>query len=224
MCGRFTITVTFDQLQTYVQQRYQIDAIQQELILPRYNVAPGTDIISVIYDGKQHRIGLLKWGFIPEFSKDQKVKIINAKAETLFEKPVFKQAALTRRCVILADGFYEWQAGKEKQPMRIMTDGGLFAIAGIWNTYIDQQGNKQHTVALITTTAREELQAIHDRMPVILTKESEAQWLNVQLQDAKRLQTLLQPYPYPMSAYPVSKKINKADYQDADAIVPIALD
>lgn len=222
MCGRFTITVSHEQLETYVKNNYNINQVD-DYELPRYNVAPGTDVISIIHDGKKHRIGLLKWGFVPSFSKDQKINIINAKAESLFEKPSFKNAVINQRCVIIADGFYEWQQ-TTKQPMRIITDSKLFSIAGIWNTIITKENKKIHTVAIITTTPNNIMKPVHDRMPVILTKETEAIWLDRNIKDPNKLKEVLKPYPFEMHVYPVSKKVNKVTYQKPDAVDQIEVD
>lgn len=222
MCGRFTITVSHEQLESYMKNNYEIDKIEK-FDVPKFNVAPGTDIISVIHDGKKHRIGLLKWGFIPSFSKDQKINIINAKAETLLEKPSFKFAAMNQRCVIIADGFYEWQKDS-KQPMRIITDSGLFSMAGIWNTITTSSGQKEHTVLIVTTEANNTIKEIHDRMPVILTKETERVWLDRTIKDPNKLTEILKPFEGPVYVYPVSKKINKATYQEPDAINQIEVD
>lgn len=111
MCGRFTITVTMDELKEYLSEYYEIDEMKSEIVVPRYNVAPGQDIISIINDGNKNRVGLLKWGLVPPFAKDEKIgnSMINAKSETLHEKPSYKPSFEHKRCVILANGFYEWK-------------------------------------------------------------------------------------------------------------------
>ena len=180
MCGRITFTFSKDELAGYLKEQYQIEDLRQTFDLPRYNVAPGDDIISVINDGKNNRVGRLKWGFIPAFAKDEKIgfKMINAKAETLFDKPAFRQAAMQRRCVILADSFYEWD--QSKQPYRIFTKGNhIFPLAGLWNTYQRANGEKVHTVAIITTNANHPMRRIHERMPVILDERSQRVWLDI---------------------------------------------
>lgn len=128
MCRRFTITVSKEELKDYAKSQYDIDDLGNEYDIPNFNVAPGTNIISVIHDGKKHRIGLLEWGFVPPFTMKEQVGFIDAKSETLFDKPSFRNAALKQRCVILADGFYEWKMDN-KQPMRIQTDGKMFSMA-----------------------------------------------------------------------------------------------
>ena len=149
--------------------------------------------------------------------------IINAKAETLFDKPAFAKAALYQRCVILADGFYEWQQEKEKQPFRITTGATLFAMAGIWNTIINSKGQKVHTVAILTTEASKSMGGIHSRMPLILDKEKEAIWLDATNHDKTSLQSIFTPYDGPLHMYPVSKKVNVASYKEADVIEEIKI-
>ena len=125
--------------------------------------------------------------------------------------------------MIIADGFYEWQQ-TTKQPMRIITDSKLFSIAGIWNTIITKENKKIHTVAIITTTPNDIMKPVHDRMPVILTKETEAIWLDRNIKDPNKLKEVLKPYPFEMHVYPVSKKVDKVTYQKPDAIDQIEVD
>ena len=217
MCGRFTIAVEKETLDTYVTDRYEVESIS-EFIVPIYNISPGNKIISVINNGTKNRIGLLKWGYLPDFPIKDKIGFINARSETLFDKPSFKKAALKQRCIIIADGYYEWD--KYKQPMRITTDQKLFGIAGIWNTFIDSDGNKNHTVAIVTTNARDDISSIHERMPVILTKEKENIWLNP-YQNIEELKSVLKPYEGRLDAYPVSKEVNYSNNNYSGLIVNI---
>ena len=221
MCGRFTITVSSDEIQEYIDDRYNISNLEIGIDIPNYNVAPGTDIISVIHDGKKHRIGLLRWGYIPSFSKDLKINLINARSETIFEKPSFKKEILSQRCIVLADGFYEWKKGIDKQPMRITTEDKLFSMAGIWNSYINKEGKKIYSVAIVTTEANDQMKEIHDRMPVILSKDDEAFWLNRYIQDQNNLQSLFKPYKGKLIIYPVSKQVNSTFYNKVEAIANI---
>src|SRR5690554_5303444 len=152
MCGRFTITLNNDQLNQFLSQRYNI-LNSKSFNIPRFNVAPSNNVISVISDGINYRVGELKWGFIPPYSKNhKKIEIINAKAETIFDNNAFKVSVLNQRCVVLADSFYEWQKqNNQKQPYRILTDQLLFPMAAIWSTYKLEDRKKIHTVAIITT-------------------------------------------------------------------------
>ncbi len=225
MCGRFTLAISAKELSEYVMEKYKINEFALNLELPKFNVAPGTQIISVLHDRKQFRIGTLKWGFVPTFAKDDtSFQMINAKAETLFDKPSFKKAALSQRCVILADSFYEWdKQDKKGNPRRIVTtDQKIFSMAGIWNTYTKEDGSKIHTVAIITTEANQMMSKIHDRMPVILTKKGESLWLDPMIKNQKDLENILKPYQSnKMKMYKVSKKVNQASYNFEDAIIEV---
>ena len=110
MCGRYGISVTKEELSEYLSKHYNIDVLNENIVLPRYNIAPGMNVLSLINDGTKFRVGLLKWGFVPEWSKDENIgyKMINARSETLSQKPSFKKSLSQRRCIILADGFFEW--------------------------------------------------------------------------------------------------------------------
>lgn len=221
MCGRFTITVSYDELKDYVHDTFGIGSIKEDLYAPNYNVAPGTKIISVIFDGKKHRIGLLKWGFSPSFKTEQKMNLINARSETLFEKPLFKTAALNQRCVIIADGFYEWKQDSSKQPMRITTNDQMFLMAGVWNQAVNDKQEKEFNVAIITTKSNAQMNEIHERMPVILKPEDVKIWLDNEIKDINLLKSVLIPYEEALTIYPVSKKVNQATYKESDAILKI---
>lgn len=218
MCGRFTITLSKEALKDYVDKKYNKPLMKDVYKGPNYNCAPGMDILSVIYDGKKYRIGLLNWGFKPDFMPHDKVGIINAKAETLFKLPSFKSSALKRRCLILSDGFYEWKKD-DKTPLRILTDGSLFAMAGIWNTYHGENGIT-HTVAIITTEANEFVSNIHERMPVILDDKEQQLWLNNET-PMYQLMDLLKPYEGHMRAYEVSRRVGNVKNNDPSLIKDI---
>ncbi|RNB79041.1 SOS response-associated peptidase [Brevibacillus panacihumi] len=203
MCGRFTFVVSPDE----IMERFELDSIPFDLP-PRYNIAPGQNIPAIIEDKGQRRIGQLRWGLVPSWASDAKggYKMINARAETLTEKPAFRRLFERKRCIIPADGFYEWQQRPSgKQPMRIMMrNGEPFAFAGLFDTWSSPEGEKIHTCTIITTRPNEVLKDIHDRMPVILRQEDEEIWLDRERYDASLLQSLLVPYdPDQMRAYPV---------------------
>lgn len=202
MCGRFTLIVELEELMF----RFHVGPFSR--YQPRYNVAPGQEIISIIHDGEVNRMGLLRWGLIPQWAKDAKIanQTMNARAETIAEKPAYRVPFQRKRCLIPADGFYEWKrSAGNKQPMRIiMKNRELFAMAGLYDTWLDPQGNKISTCTIITTQPNELMQDIHNRMPVILRPEDEALWLDRSVQDTALLQSLLQPYDASeMTAYPV---------------------
>ncbi|MNP12586.1 putative SOS response-associated peptidase YedK [compost metagenome] len=208
MCGRYTITVTLEEL----LMRYQTTYTTMIRYAPRFNIAPMQKIPAVIHDGLENRLGELRWGLVPSWAKDQKMgsKMINARAETLLEKSSFKRLIRNRRCIIPTDGFYEWKnLGSSKQPMRIvMRDGGIFSMAGLYDIWTDPEGNKLSTCTIITTTPNSLMKDIHDRMPVILRRDEESLWLNRDHDDEATLMSLLRPYAAEqMHAYPVSTAV-----------------
>jgi putative SOS response-associated peptidase YedK len=204
MCGRFTMTATPEEL----MERYGAEQLTFEY-QPRYNIAPTQLIPAVIETEGERRIGQLRWGLVPGWAKDEKIaySTINAKAETVHEKPAFRNSFKRKRCLLPADGFYEWQKidGK-KQPMRIvLKDKSIFSMAGIYDTWISPEGMKVHTCSIITTKPNKLMEPIHDRMPVILRREDEAIWLDREKQDVELLHSLLVPYAEEeMFAYPVA--------------------
>lgn len=211
MCGRFTLFAEYDD----ILNRFDIEAaIEQDLYQPSYNIAPSHSVLSVINDGTQNRLGYLRWGFVPSWAKDEKAgyKMINARAETLAEKPSFRHAFKHRRCLIIADSFYEWKKGpnKTKTPLRItLKSNDLFAMAGIWERWKSPEGNTLFSCSIITTTPNELMKDIHDRMPVILNKEDEQAWLDPSLNDVSKVSHLLKPLTADnMEAYEVSSLVN----------------
>ncbi len=211
LCGRFTLSAEFNE----IIDRFSIEAhVQEELYHPSYNVAPSQPVLSVINDGKRNRLGYLQWGLIPSWSKDEKIgfKLINARAETLAEKPSFQNAYKQRRCLIIADSFYEWKRidQQTKIPMRIkLKSAKLFAMAGIWERWKSPKGNTLYTCSVVTTIPNKLMQGIHDRMPVILNPETEKLWLNPTISDIHRLDHLLTPLQEGLlEAYEVSNLVN----------------
>ncbi|WP_339243261.1 SOS response-associated peptidase [Paenibacillus sp. FSL F4-0243] len=208
MCGRYTITVTMEELMV----RYFANDSTIIHYAPKYNAAPMQQIPAVINTGSSNKLGELRWGLVPTWAKDDKIgnKMINARAESLLEKPSFKRLVSSRRCIIPSDGFYEWKVqGSSKQPMRIMMrDGGIFSMAGLYDIWMDPEGNKLSTCTIITTTPNELMAEIHNRMPVILKPEDETEWLDRGNQDNTSLIKLLKPYDQQlMRAYPVSTAV-----------------
>ena len=220
MCGRFTLTETIAKLQLLFEFEYA-----EGEVLPRYNIAPSQNILTVIGNGNQ-RIGRqMKWGLVPFWAKDEKIgyKMINARAEGIDSKPSFKAPFKSRRCLILADGFYEWMKTDEgKQPYRfIMKDEKPFAFAGIWDTW--HKGDNSLTSCTIITTGPNEVTGdVHDRMPVILMESDFEDWLNPRFNDTEYLKSLLEPYPAEkMDKYPVSSKVNSPKNELAELISPL---
>ncbi len=207
MCGRFSRKAT---LQAIIDE-FEIDEVNG-MIEPGYNVAPGQEVAVILKDDSR-KLGLLKWGLIPSWSKDPKIgyRMINARAETLADKPSFKHPLRRKRCLIVADGFYEWKkGGKQKTPMYIFIKGQKpFVFAGLWDTWTSPEGKKISTCTIITTGPNELLKKIHNRMPVILPKEHIDTWLDRSVEDEQHVLPLLQPYPEKeMDAYEVSRVVN----------------
>ena len=223
MCGRFSISLSKEEVARYLKDEYAIDELKEGIILPRFNIAPTQMVLTVINDGQKYRAGLIKWGFVPSFAKDENAGfgMINAKAETLREKPAFRTALKTKRCVILADGFYEWQkSNQSKQPMRIQVKNQkIFPMAGLWSTFVRPDGTKLYTCTIITCEANDLMKNIHDRMPVILDKASEKIWLNPQEDNPNTLSSLLIPFDSnQMTYYKISSLVNNASNESKDII------
>lgn len=213
MCGRFTRIVPLELIVT----RFTIsNQVSEKDYKSSYNIAPGQNINAIINDGRRNRFGRLRWGLVPSWAKDPKIgnKLINARAETIADKPSFRDALLKRRCLIPADSFYEWKHNDEnkkmKTPIRFqLKSGELFALAGIWESWTAPDGHKIFSCAIITTEANELMAPIHNRMPVILRKEDEKFWLDPSNHDREALSQLLTPYPSEnMNAYQVSEDVN----------------
>ncbi|MBM3300360.1 MAG: SOS response-associated peptidase [Deltaproteobacteria bacterium] len=219
MCGRFLlITVSRD-----VAERFELD--EEPSLSPRYNIAP-TQMVAAIRLGPhtaRRKLHMLKWGLIPFWSKDGSMgaRMINARADTAAQKPVFRAAFRHRRCLILADGFYEWKRDKgTKQPYLVRTaDGKTFAFAGLWEAWQDPHGDLIESCAILTTDANELVLPIHDRMPVILRRTDYDLWLDPLVNRPELLEHLLCPYPaVEMTARPANPKVNKSSYDQPDCI------
>ncbi len=221
MCGRFTLIHGLEDILYY----YNIN----ETDIPyqiSFNIAPSQAVTAVISDGTANRIGQLRWGLVPSWAKEAKIgyKMINARAETIDEKPAFKKLLSRRRCLIPADSFFEWKKTADRKiPMRIhLKDEPIFSFAGLWDRW--EKGDKPlHTCTIITTKANALMSDIHERMPVILNKESEEEWLNPELKDPKQLKSLLIPYDSAgMEAYEVSSIVNSPKNNQPEIILPVS--
>ncbi|MDD5467477.1 MAG: SOS response-associated peptidase [Anaerolineales bacterium] len=221
MCGRFTLTAEISALQDSFPWLY----IPPELA-PRYNVAPSQPVAVVPNDGKD-RIDFFVWGLIPSWAKDPAIgnRMINARTETLAEKPTFRAPFRRKRCLILTDGFFEWTArsdGKGKTPMYLrMVDGKPFAFAGLWDTWFSPDGSEVRSCTIITTEPNELVRPIHNRMPVILPPSAYREWLTPGEGNITALQAMLKPYPASeMVAYPVSRLVNDPKSDRPEVILP----
>ena len=195
MCGRFTMYSSRDEL----ARLFGFDAEDAPDLFARYNIAPTQIVAVVLLDDGQRTLKALRWGLIPSWAKDEKIgnSLINARSETVAEKPAFRAAFKKRRCLIPTSGFYEWVAtgAKKKQPLHIrMIDGRPFALAGLWERWSGAEGEPVESCTILTTTANELMQPFHDRMPVILAPDAYEAWLDPQT-PVEALQALLRPYP-----------------------------
>lgn len=221
MCGRFTLTADPEQL----RRAFPWLSISHDTA-PRYNIAPTQPVAVVANDGK-NQLDYYIWGLIPSWAKDPQIgsRMINARAETLAEKPSFRTAFRCRRCLILADGFFEWQQApgrKSKLPMYIQLNSRQpFALAGLWENWHSPDGSQILSCTIITTQPNELMQEIHNRMPVILPAEAYSLWLDPGQPDPASLQALLQPYPAgEMQARPVSYQVNNPANDSPECIAP----
>ena len=225
MCGRYTLKTSPVELQS--ELGIVIDAATQESMRPRYNVSP-TQRVAVVRNDGRNQVELFRWGLIPSWAKAASIgsKMINARAETLAEKPSFRVPLRKRRCIVLADGFFEWRVdGKRKQPMYIrLGSKKAFAIAGLWESWRDPSAPESdviHTCTLITTTPNEFMSTLHDRMPVILPKERIAEWLAQDAKEPAELLPLLKSWEgEPLEAHPVSSLVNSPKSDRPECIEP----
>ena len=220
MCGRYSLIADLGEL----ARRFEFDG-DWLAFEATYNIAPTQEVLTVV-GGESRRVGFMRWGFIPHWAKSPSIgsRMINARAETVAEKPAFRDALRRRRCLVLADGFYEWQrTGGRKRPMRIvMRSGEPFAFAGLWSVWSDPNGNRIPSCAIITTSANDLLRPIHERMPVILPRDFEELWLDGEMEDSGALAGVLTPYPDDaMEAYEVSSLVNSASNDGPEVLARV---
>ena len=220
MCGRYTLASQTERL----AEEFGVDASSIELA-PNYNVAPTQKVAAVLEEGGQRRLEVLRWGLIPPWADDPGIgsRMINARSETAPGKPSFRRAFRERRCLIPADGFYEWQrTNGAKQPYYIhMEDGRPFAFAGLWESWSKGEGEIR-TCTILTTGANALVGEVHDRMPVILAHDAYDVWLDP-ASERDELTGLLAPYPEDeMETYPVSRFVNSPSNNDPRCIEPAA--
>lgn len=218
MCGRYRLSRRKQVLEEH------FDSVSgMEDWNARYNIAPTQPVPVIRQNPKQpvRELSLFRWGLVPRWAKDPSVaaRMINARSETASTKPAFSDALKSRRCLVLADGFYEWQqTGKVKQPYCFeINDGELFAFAGIWDRWKDASGKPLETCSILTTTANTVMSSVHDRMPVILSRDSYDLWLDPGMNNVAAAADLLRPYDARlMRCYPVSSRINSAVNDDEE--------
>lgn len=217
MCGRFTLLTSQAELEARFPEVRHGFSFEES-----YNVAPGQNVFSIIHDGKQQRAGSLKWGLVPSWANDKRIgyKMINARLETAHEKPSFKRLMETRRCLIVADSFYEWkQKDESKNPFRIQVAGRkLFSFAGLWDKWTDGE-ETLYTCTILTTASNQFMGNIHHRMPIILPEDKEAEWINPYVQRASDARRFLQEIEHEsLEAYRVSSYVNHAKNNDQKCV------
>ena len=218
MCGRYTLTTPGDVLAPVLG----LESAPE--LAPRYNIAPSQQVPIVrAGPGRRRELAMVRWGLVPHWAKEAAIgnRLINARAETLGEKPAFRDSFRRRRCLIAADGFYEWQKleqGKRPYLLRL-ADGSPFAFAGLWSSWRDPgSGDPLETCAIVTTTPNELAATVHDRMPVILPPAAFTAWLDP---DSPSPVELLVPFPADrMTAFPVSRRVNDPSYDGPDCVAP----
>jgi putative SOS response-associated peptidase YedK len=222
MCGRFTLTID----PSHLQEAFPWAVFPDDLT-PRYNIAP-SQLVAVIPNTGDNTLSMYKWGLIPSWSKDPAIgdRMINARAESLAEKPSFRNAYRRRRCLIIADGFYEWKQTpgmKSKQPIYIrLKDKHPFAFAGLWESWKSPEGSEVRSCTIITTQPNSLMEPIHNRMPVILLPDAYASWLVSEDRQPAQLNGLLIPYPpSDMIAFPVSRLVNSPQTDTPELINPV---
>ena len=229
MCGRFT------QTQSGKAVAAAFDLPEVPTLEPRYNIAPSQPVLAVtaadaLNGASQRELRAFQWGLVPSWAKDPKIgnRMINARSETVAEKPSFRAAFKRRRCLIVADGFYEWQktSGSTKQPFHIhLDDHRVFGFAGLWEHWESGDGSLLETCTILTTAPNELMASIHNRMPVILPADDYEAWLDPTLQDRGFLESLLEPYDADaMQAYPVSTQVNNPRHDQAECLTPLPTD
>ncbi len=223
MCGRFTLVHDIQS----IAKTFNAAVPASTQIVPHYNIAPTQNILTVMHEesNEQSHLDLLRWGLIPSWAKEESIgsRMINARAETLAEKASFKRLLNTRRCLIVADGFYEWMqepGSKAKTPMYIrLKDDEPFAFAGLWDSWKNSAGEQIRTCTIITTEPNELMARIHNRMPVILSPQAREEWLDPTNHDVPLLSHLLGSYPTDeMVARPVSRLVNDPKHDGAELI------
>jgi putative SOS response-associated peptidase YedK len=220
MCGRFALFASGDE----VAKRFQL--AETPLFELRYNIAPTQSIAAIRSTPAGRQLSFLRWGLIPSWASDPAIgnRLINARSETVADKPSFRSAFKQRRCLIPASGFYEWQktSARSKQPYCIRPrDGGLFALAGLWERWHDPQGEAVQTCTILTTEANELMRTLHDRMPVILDPSADALWLDPR-SSADVLRSLFVPFASErMEAYAVNPYVSNAKHEGPRCLEPM---
>jgi putative SOS response-associated peptidase YedK len=218
MCGRFAQTKEL----SILINRFNF-IVEEFQTRERYNIAPGQYASVVVFENGSRRLKMMKWGLIPFWAKDASIgnNLINAKAETISEKPSFRHAIKRRRCLVIADGFYEWQKIQKRKIPWFFTlkENEIFAFAGLWDEWVSPDDSPIQTFTIITTEANELVKKVHNRMPVMLSPESESTWLSPDIQKAKEIAPLLKSFPKEkMKSWTVSDIVNSTKNDEKKCI------
>ncbi len=217
MCGRYNLITDAEALIDF----FEIEHSVLDEFGPRYNIAPSQDVPIVRDTGHGRELVLARWGLVPHWSKEEKPRFstINARADTVADKPTYRDPFKRKRCLVPSTGFYEWRReDDQKIPHHIrLPDGTLFAFAGLWDHW-DKEGAGFDSYSIIVTGANETMQPIHDRMPVILNPAQYNTWLNNKHFNRAQLESMLVPYAGTMEAYPVSRYVNSPQHDDAGCV------
>jgi putative SOS response-associated peptidase YedK len=219
MCGRYRLSAV-----ERIEEQFEAEQTQE--LCPRYNIAPSQPVPIVRQQGPRRSVAVVRWGLVPFWAKDGSIgyKMINARSETVMQRPAFRNCFFTRRCLIPADGFYEWsKLQKEKRPFHLgMTDNSVFAFAGLWDSWRAPDGIPLESCTILTTTPNSLVADLHNRMPVILPRDQYEMWLSAPPSDAARLANVLKPFDSSlMKRYEVSSLINSPKNDSADCVVPV---
>jgi putative SOS response-associated peptidase YedK len=221
MCGRYMLTTPVDAL------RQMFLFTERPNLAPRYNIAPTQEvpIVRPTRDGAGRELIMVRWGLVPYWADDPKIgnRLINARRESVARTAAFREAYQRRRCLVPADGFFEWQKdGRTRQPLVVRRkDQAPFAFAGLWERWPQPGGGVLRSCTIITCPANELIAPVHDRMPVILATEDYERWLDPSRADGREL---LEPYPAAeLEAFPVNPRVNSPQYDDPECIAPLAV-
>jgi putative SOS response-associated peptidase YedK len=224
MCGRFRLTRSQRQLEEHFEAEGEVE------VSPRYHIAPSQPVVVIRQDAREavRKLSNMRWGLIPSWAKDPGAgyKTINARSETVATTASFREPFKSQRCLVPADGFYEWKRdGKTKQPYGFeVNDGELFAFAGLWDRWTNPQGEMVESCTILTTTPNALLAEIHDRMPVILSPDNYDLWLDRGFREVASVSEMVKPYDAAlMRRYPVSTRVNQVENDDADCAKPVEL-
>ena len=218
MCERFYLTATPAEIRKYFK------IMKVPSLISRYNIAPPQTSPIILANGKDREFHLARWGLVPPWSRDLSLasRMINAPAETVEERAAYSKPFQSQRCLVPANGFYEWASrGAKKQPYKIaLRSGGLIAFAGLWETWTPEGGEPIETFAIITTAASKLVAEVHDRMPVIIAPADHQLWLTASPATAKKL---LVPYSSGLTITPISERVNNIQNDDVELLIPLSI-